>query len=80
MQAVAAKENLTLVEISLRWLVHHSALKHRRVDGNDGIIIGVSSVEQLDANLKDLEKGPLSVEVLEALEKAWKASEDVCPT
>lgn len=80
MQAVAAKENLTLVEISLRWLVHHSVLKHRRVGGNDGIIIGVSSLEQLDANLKDLEKGPLSGEVLEALDKAWKVSEDVCPT
>lgn len=69
-----------MVEISLRWLVHHSVLKHRRAGGNDGIIIGVSSLQQLESNLKDLEEGPLSEEILEALEKAWKASEDVCPT
>lgn len=80
MQTAAAKEDLSLVEISLRWLVHHSVLKHRRVGGNDGIIIGVSSLEQLKGNLGDLEKGPLSGEVLEALERAWMVAEGVCPT
>ena len=41
-------------------------------DGNDGVIIGVSSVEQLDQNLKDCEKGPLPQEVLDALDQAWR--------
>jgi aflatoxin B1 aldehyde reductase len=36
-----------------------------------GIIIGVSSYDQLDKNLTDLEKGPLPEEVVKALDEAW---------
>ena len=39
--------------------------------GQDGIIIGVSSFEQLESNLKDLEKGPLPEEVVQVLDQAW---------
>jgi aflatoxin B1 aldehyde reductase len=63
------KAGLTLIETALRWVEHHSALKV--TDGNDGIIIGVSSIEQLDGNLTDLEKGPLPEEVVKALDEAW---------
>ncbi|KAL2136958.1 hypothetical protein VTI74DRAFT_11140 [Chaetomium olivicolor] len=63
------KAGLTMIETALRWVVHHSALKIK--DGNDGVIIGVSSVEQLDKNLTDLEKGPLPEEVVKALDEAW---------
>jgi len=48
-------------------------------DGNDGVIIGVSSLEQLDQNLKDCEKGPLPEEVLEALNKAWRVTQPDTP-
>ncbi|KAF2264431.1 aflatoxin B1 aldehyde reductase member 2 [Lojkania enalia] len=70
-ELVAEKHNLTLLEIALRWCVHHSELKTRLKGGNDGIIIGVSSFEQLESNLRDLEKGPLPEEVLKALDEAW---------
>ncbi|KAK4151395.1 NADP-dependent oxidoreductase domain-containing protein [Chaetomidium leptoderma] len=63
------KAGLTMIETALRWVVHHSALKIK--DGNDGVIIGVSSIEQLDANLTNLEKGPLPEEVVKALDEAW---------
>jgi aflatoxin B1 aldehyde reductase len=36
-----------------------------------GIIIGVSSYDQLDKNLTDLEKGPLPEDVVKALDEAW---------
>jgi aflatoxin B1 aldehyde reductase len=36
-------------------------------DGNDGVIIGVSSLDQLDQNLKACEKSPLPEEVVQAL-------------
>lgn len=63
---------LTMVETALRWVVHHSALKVAGVgDGNDGVIIGVSGLEQLEGNLADLEKGPLPEEVVKALDEAW---------
>jgi aflatoxin B1 aldehyde reductase len=67
-----AKHNLTMVETALRWMVHHSQLKVK--DGNDGIIIGVSSIAQLENNLDNLEKGPLPEEVVQALDQAWMIS------
>ena len=69
-EPVVKKHNLTLLETALRWCVHHSALKV--LDGNDGIIIGVSKTEQLEGNLNDLEKGPLPEEVVKALDDGWK--------
>lgn len=73
-EPVAEKHNLTLVEIALRWCIHHSDLKTRAKGGNDGIIIGVSSLGQLETNLKDLEKGPLPEDVVKALDEAWLIS------
>lgn len=35
------------------------------------MIIGVSSFEQLESNLRDLEKGPLPDEVVDVLDQAW---------
>lgn len=63
------KHGLTMIETAMRWLVHHSAL--RVLDGDDGIIIGVSSVDHLKNNLADLQKGPLPQEVVDALDQAW---------
>lgn len=72
-EPVVAKHNLSMVETALRWVIHHSALNI--TDGSDGVIIGVSSLDQLDQNLKDCEKGPLPEEVLQALDQAWKVSQ-----
>ena len=68
---VVAKNNLTLLETALRWCTHHSMLKLKD-GGNDGIIIGVSSLKQLEGNLADCEKGPLPEEVVKALDEAWE--------
>jgi aflatoxin B1 aldehyde reductase len=68
-EPVVEKHGLTMIETALRWCVHHSALNIK--DGNDGIIIGVSSLGQLESNLKDVEKDPLPEEVVQALDKAW---------
>lgn len=66
------KHNLTLIETALRWMVHHSGLKIK--DGRDGIIIGVSSVAQLEDNLNNLEKGPLPEEVVKDIDLAWRTA------
>jgi len=76
-EPVVKKHNLTLIETALRWCVHHSALKIK--DGNDGIIIGVSSLEQLEGNLRDLEKGPLPEEVVKVLDEAWLVNKPTSP-
>jgi aflatoxin B1 aldehyde reductase len=69
-EPVVQKHNLTLLETALRWVVHHSALKVKD-GGHDGIIIGVSSLNQLQGNITDLEKGPLPDEVVQVLDQAW---------
>jgi len=68
-EAAVERSGLTMIETALRWTVHHSALKVK--DGNDGIIIGVSSAAQLEDNLTNLEKGPLPEEVVKAIDEAW---------
>lgn len=68
-EPVANAHGLTLVQVVFRWLVHHSALNV--MEGNDGVVIGVSSLEQLDQNLAAAQQGPLPEEVVEALDKAW---------
>nr|GAT51696.1 predicted protein [Mycena chlorophos] len=65
---VIEKHGLTMAEVGLRWVAHHSQLKREH---GDAIIIGASSLPQLNANLDDLEKGPLPEDVLPALDEAW---------
>lgn len=75
-QPVAERLGLTLLEIAFRWCVHHSALKV--MNGNDGIVIGVSSLKQLESNLNELEKGPLPEDMLIALDRAWEITKPTC--
>lgn len=94
-EPVVKEHGLTLVETALRWVVHHSKLQigqsgpngaggaDTRGDGhggNDGIIIGVSSLQQLESNIKDLEKGPLPEAVVEVLDQAWMTIGGSCPS
>jgi aflatoxin B1 aldehyde reductase len=78
-EGVAQKHNLTLLEIALRWCIHHSELKTRIKGGNDGVIVGVSSFSQLEGNLADLEKGPLPDEVVQTLDEAWMVAKATAP-
>jgi len=78
-EPVAQKHSLTLLEIALRWCVHHSELRTRVQGGNDGVIVGVSSFAQLQSNLRDLEKGPLPEEVVKALDDAWLVAKASAP-
>ncbi|TFY72554.1 hypothetical protein EVG20_g438 [Dentipellis fragilis] len=67
-RAVADKHNLTLGEVALRWLSHHSLMKREL---GDSVIIGGSKVEHIKQNLLDLEKGPLPDDVVSVLDEAW---------
>ena len=55
-EAVAEKYNLTMAEIALRWISHHSLMKR---EYGDAVLIGASSTKHIEQNLIDLEKGPL---------------------
>lgn len=77
-EPVVEKHGLTLAETALRWVHHHSALKMDN-HGRDGVLIGVSNFEQLEHNLRDMQKGPLPVEVVEALDQAWLVTKPTTP-
>ncbi|GAP84429.1 putative aldo keto reductase [Rosellinia necatrix] len=76
-QPVAQKLGLTMAEMALRWLVHHSELSQEL---SDAIIIGVESIGNLKSNLTDLRKGPLPEEAVRALDDAWLACKAHMPT
>ena len=66
---VAEKHGLTLAEVALRWMTHHSQLGR---EFPDAILIGASNTRHIEQNLKDLEKPGLPKEVIEALDAGWE--------
>lgn len=73
-ESAVKKHDLTMIETAFRWLIHHAQLRFAKDGGNDGLLIGVSSEEQLKTNLACIDKGPLPQEVVEALDEAWLIS------
>ncbi|CAB9504273.1 Aflatoxin B1 aldehyde reductase member [Seminavis robusta] len=69
------KEGISMVEASYRWLLRHSQLRPQI----DGILIGASSLTQLDENLDSCTaaatQGPLSDQLLEAFDQAWELTQ-----
>lgn len=75
LRPVCKKFGLTEVEVALRWMNHHSLLKREL---GDGIIIGASSKEQMEENMRCLDdEKELPKEVLEALDEGWKVVKGV---
>jgi aflatoxin B1 aldehyde reductase len=66
-------EGIGMVEATYRWLLRHSALT-----SDDGLLLGASSLEQLDENLSacavsaDPDRGPLPESVVAAFERGWE--------
>ncbi|XP_062889254.1 aflatoxin B1 aldehyde reductase member 3 [Mobula hypostoma] len=66
----------SLVSAALRWMYHHSNLQG---DLGDAVIVGISTMEQLQQNLFATEEGPLDSTVVEAFNEAWKLVAHDCP-
>lgn len=58
---------LTPLEVAVRWIAHHSALRDE-----DGVVLGASKVGQVVETVGMIKKGPLSGDVVELAEKLWK--------
>jgi aflatoxin B1 aldehyde reductase len=72
-QNACAEEGITLLDATFKWLMRHSALTE-----NDGILLGASSISQLDQNLDACEGAEgevLSASVLKAFDSAWGVTE-----
>ena len=68
-------ENIPMAEAAYRWL-YHSEMKEAK---GDGILIGASRQEQLLQNIASTGKGPLSIKIIEALDKAWELAKPDSP-
>jgi len=75
LRAAASKHGLSEAEVALRWIENHGLLSPEH---GDAVIIGASSSAQLDENLKNLEKGPLPQDILDALDEGWLKVKAIC--
>jgi len=69
LREVGAKHGLGVQDIALRWLAHHSHLKHGL---NDAIITGGRKVENIERTLVIVEKPTLPADVLKVVEEVWE--------
>jgi aryl-alcohol dehydrogenase-like predicted oxidoreductase len=63
LREIAKKAGRSLVSMALNWLQHHTA--------SDVIILGASSMAQLNENLAAIEDGPLPEDVVKACDQVW---------
>ncbi|KAF2132458.1 Aldo/keto reductase [Dothidotthia symphoricarpi CBS 119687] len=59
--------------VALRWVVYHSILNGEH---GDSVIIGCSTVKQLEDNLDAIKDGPLSHDLAEAMDEVWNVVKD----
>jgi aryl-alcohol dehydrogenase-like predicted oxidoreductase len=71
LRAVAGAGGRSLIDLSLNWLLHHTAA--------DCVILGASKLEQLEHNLDAFERGPLPDDSVAACDTAWRALRGVSP-
>jgi 1-deoxyxylulose-5-phosphate synthase len=64
LKQIAQSAGRSMVSLSLNWLLHHAAA--------DCIILGASSMEQLNQNLVAAEEGLLSEDVVNACDQVWQ--------
>ena len=72
-QSACDDSGLNMVEATYVWLLRHSSLNE-----SDGILIGASSIEQLEQNLKSCStasESKLPQQVIDAFDKAWELIE-----
>lgn len=71
LRAVAASAGLTLVELAFRWLLGRPLV--------GSVLLGASSLDQLEANLAAADGPPLAPDVLEACDDVWATLRGAAP-
>jgi aryl-alcohol dehydrogenase-like predicted oxidoreductase len=64
LREIAQSAGRSLVSLSLNWLLHHTM--------SDVVILGASSLAQLNENLAAGEEGPLPEDVVKACDQVWQ--------
>lgn len=68
---LAKAEGRSLVSLAFAWILHHSSI--------DCIILGASRPEQLAANLKAWEEGPLQQDTVNGCNDVWQKLKGIAP-
>uniref|UniRef100_A0A8C5L0P0 NADP-dependent oxidoreductase domain-containing protein n=1 Tax=Jaculus jaculus TaxID=51337 RepID=A0A8C5L0P0_JACJA len=76
LQATYGPSAPSMTSAALRWMYHHSKLQGAH---GDAVIIGMSSLEQLQQNLAAAEEGHLEPAVVDAFDQAWHLVAHECP-
>ncbi|XP_032615019.1 aflatoxin B1 aldehyde reductase member 3 isoform X1 [Hylobates moloch] len=76
LQAAYGASAPSMTSAALRWMYHHSQLQGAH---GDAVILGMSSLEQLEQNLAAAEEGPLEPAVVDAFNQAWHLFAHECP-
>uniref|UniRef100_G3U9J7 Aldo-keto reductase family 7 like/pseudo n=1 Tax=Loxodonta africana TaxID=9785 RepID=G3U9J7_LOXAF len=76
LQAAYGLSAPSMTSAALRWMYHHSQLQGAR---GDAVILGMSSLEQLQQNLAATVEGPLEPAVVDAFDQAWHLVAHECP-
>jgi aryl-alcohol dehydrogenase-like predicted oxidoreductase len=71
LRAIAQDAGRTLTGLALNWVQHHTA--------TDCVILGASTMEQLEQNLEAWGKGPLPAEVVAACDGVWNNLRGITP-
>jgi 1-deoxyxylulose-5-phosphate synthase len=64
LRQIAQSAGRSLISLSLNWLLHHTM--------SDVVILGASSLSQLNENLAAGEEGPLTEDVIKACDQVWQ--------
>ncbi|KAH9982097.1 aflatoxin B1-aldehyde reductase [Lactifluus volemus] len=67
LQTFLTPHELTMREVAVRWLVHHSQMRPDDL----GIVYGASKLSQLEEALTNHAKGPLPEDIVAAVDSAW---------
>jgi len=71
LRAAAEQAGRAMVDLSINWLLHHTA--------TDCVILGASTVKQLQQNLDAFEGGPLREETLTVCDAVWQKLRGITP-
>jgi len=73
---IANDEGCSKATLAYRWAAFNSPLKN---EYGDAVIVGASSLKQMDQTLQGLKAGPLSQEACKRIEAMWKKIEHDAP-
>lgn len=66
---------LTPTQAAMSWLINHSMLDASR---GDGIILGITRLEHLEANMAACKQAPLDSSIVEILDRGWEITRPHC--